>query len=226
MASAAAAITWHRQGAQVHAAGAALARGHGMPRPSPDVVLLHALNGLAGRHPALDAAMIVLAKYSPVVLAILLVGLWLTWRPRDQRLAFLAGAASLLALGIGQLVGMAFPRPRPYLVHHVLLLVPHAPDTSFPSDHATLAFAVAATLWHLDRRWGIGLLLFGILIGVARVYIGAHYPSDILGGAVLGAVVALAVVVLSRRPAPRRGLDLLFTTLGRMHLAAARDRAA
>lgn len=208
------------------ARGAPLATGHGMPRSSPDVVLLHALNGLAGRHPALDAVMIALAKYSPVLLAVVLAALWLTWRPRSQRLAFLAGVASLVALGIGQLVGMAFPRPRPYLVHHVLLLVPHAPDTSFPSDHTTLAFAVAATLWHLDRRWGIGLVLFGLAVAVARVYIGAHYPTDVIGGAVLGTLVALALTALARRPRVEGAVERLFALLTRLRVAAPGGRGA
>lgn len=193
-----------------------------MRASSPDVPLLHALNGLAGRSAALDATMIVLAKYSPVVLAAVLVALWLTWRLRNQREALLAGIASLIALGLGQIVGMLFPRERPYLTHHVTLLVPHAPDTSFPSDHTTLAFAIAALAWRHDRRLGGVLIAFGILVAVARVYIGAHYPTDVLGGAALGSIVAILVDGAARRRSVARPLDALFTLLHRMHLAAAR----
>lgn len=188
---------------------------------SPDVRLLHALNDLAGRWAALDAVMILLARYSPVVLAAVLAALWLTWRPRNQREALLAGVASLIALGVGQVIGMLVPRDRPYLTEHVRLLVPHAPDTSFPSDHATLAFAVAVMIWRHDRRLGSALLLFGVLVGIARVFIGAHYPTDVLGGAVLGAIVSVLVDRISQARSIARLFEMLFALLHRMHLAAA-----
>ncbi|MGI8547879.1 MAG: undecaprenyl-diphosphatase [Gemmatimonadaceae bacterium] len=189
---------------------------------SLDYSLFQAVNGLAGQHRALDALMIGLASYSPIVLALLLAGMWLTWKPRMQCGALVAGISALIALGIGQIIGRAFPRERPYLTHQVALLVPHAPDTSFPSDHATLAFAVAVLLWQVDRRLGMGLLLFGVLVGFARVFIGAHYPTDVLGGAVLGSVVSLFVARLSRTRPIDRALDRLFGFLARLHLAAKR----
>jgi len=187
-----------------------------------DVALLHAINGLAGRHHALDVVMIAFAKYSPELLAVVLVVLWLTWRPRAQRDAFLAGAAALVALGLGQVIGMIFPRPRPYLVHHVALLVPHAPDTSFPSDHTTLAFAIAAALWYLDRRLGAALAAFGLVVAFARVYVGAHYPTDVLGGAVLGAVVAMGLMHAARRPALSDLLERFLAVLVSLRIAAPR----
>jgi len=80
---------------------------------SVDYTLFHALNGLAGRSSALDALMIGSAKYLPVVFAFALIAVWISWRVRNQRAAFLAGVSLLIALGLGQLIGKAFPRPRP-----------------------------------------------------------------------------------------------------------------
>src|SRR5438874_172829 len=110
---------------------------------SLDYSLFRAINGLAGRNRALDEIMIGFAKYSPFVLAAVLIALWLTWNYRNQLAAALAGIAALAALGIGQLVGAALPRDRPYLTHQVVQLITHSKDTSFPSDHTTLAFAIA-----------------------------------------------------------------------------------
>src|SRR6266568_2557063 len=119
---------------------------------SLDYSLFRAVNALAGRSHAIDEIIIGVAKYSPVLLAIVLIGLWLTWDFRNQRGALIAGVSALIALGIGQLVGFAFPRERPYLAHKVVLLIAHAPDTSFPSDHTTLAFAIAIVAWKFSRR--------------------------------------------------------------------------
>src|SRR6202040_3095090 len=174
---------------------------------STDYGLFSSINGLAGRSVALDAVMVGSAKYLPIVFALALIALWMTWKPQNQRGAFLAGASGLIALGIGQLVGRALPRPRPYLVHSVNLLISRSVDTSFPSDHATLGFAVAVMVWQYNRRVGACLLILAFVLAFSRVYVGAHYPSDVLGGAVLGTVTSLVIGALSRRALIRSALD-------------------
>ena len=165
---------------------------------SLDYILLQAINGLAGRSAALDAVMIGSAKYLPFVFALALVALWISWRPRNQRGALLAGVSALIALGIGQVIGKALPRPRPYISHVVNQLIPRSLDTSFPSDHAILGFAVAVLLWRYNRRAGAALLALAALMAIARVFVGAHYPGDVLGGAVLGALTSIALAALLR----------------------------
>jgi undecaprenyl-diphosphatase len=188
--------------------------------PSTDYGLFSSINGLAGKSAVLDAIMIGSAKYLPVVFALALIGLWLTWKPQNQRGAFLAGASALIALGLGQLVGHAFPRPRPFLAHSVNLLISRSVDTSFPSDHATLGFAVAVMVWQYNRKAGAPLLFLALVLAFSRVFVGAHYPSDVLGGAVLGTVTSLGIAAVSRRAFVRSFLDRLFTFLGRLHLSA------
>ncbi|MEO8910905.1 MAG: undecaprenyl-diphosphatase [Gemmatimonadaceae bacterium] len=185
-----------------------------------DYSLFKAINGLAGRSHALDAVMIALAKYSPFVYAAALVLLWLTWKQKNQRGALLAGISALVALGLGQIVGHAFPRDRPYLVHHVSLLITHSPDASFPSDHTTLAFAIAVAVWRFNRGAGVALLIFGVLVAIARVFVGAHYPGDVVGGAVLGGITSLLLLRVFEIAVVRTAVDRLFTMLGRWRLAA------
>lgn len=185
-----------------------------------DYTLFQAVNGLAGQSQALDAFMVATAKYAPIIYALALAALWLTWAPKNQRAALIAGISALVALGLGQIVGHIFPRDRPYLAHHVSLLITHSPDTSFPSDHTTLAFAVAAAVWVFNRRAGISLAVFGLLVAFARVFVGAHYPGDVVGGAVLGTITSLAVVSLARTGIINRSLDRIFDFLTRFRLAA------
>jgi undecaprenyl-diphosphatase len=187
---------------------------------SLDYALFHAVNGLAGRSAALDGLMIASAKYLPVVFALALVALWVSWRERNQHGAVLAGASALIALGIGQLIGKAFPRPRPYVSHTVNQLIPRSLDTSFPSDHAILGFAVAVMVWRYNRRAGAALLVLATLLAIARVFVGAHYPSDILGGAVLGALTSVALDYLSARKPLSASLDAVFKLLRRLRIAA------
>lgn len=187
---------------------------------SLDYTLFHAVNGLAGRSGALDALMIGSAKYLPIVFALALVALWLSWNARNQRAALLAGLSALIALGLGQLVGKAFPRPRPYLSHAVNQLIPPSLDTSFPSDHAILGFAVAIMVWRYNRRAGVVLLILALLMAIARVFVAAHYPGDVLGGTVLGSITSVALANLSQRRPIARVIDAVFRTLRRWRLAA------
>jgi undecaprenyl-diphosphatase len=84
------------------------------------------------------------------------------------------------------------------VIPHVVLLVPASADPSFPSDHATMAGAVAAGLWLVSRRLGVVALAAAMLMAFARVYVGAHYPIDVVVGLVFGAVVVLAGSVPTR----------------------------
>lgn len=185
-----------------------------------DSTLFRQINGMGARHAMLDAVMIASAQYAPYFVVVLLIAIWLRWRRTPQQHALIAFVSALCSLGIGQLIGMALPRARPYLVLPARLLVPQSPDVSFPSDHATLMFAITVALWSIDRRLGIALLVLSIDVAFARVYVGVHYPGDVLGGAVLGSVVAYIGVRIARTARGRAGLTRLFDVAARVHLAA------
>lgn len=108
-----------------------------------------------------------------------------------------AGAAALVALGIGQIIGNIVARSRPYTaMPNVHVLIDRTSDFSFPSDHATAVGAVAVGLWFVNRRIGIVALIGGVFMAVARVYAGAHYPGDVLAGLALGGIVAAAGAIV------------------------------
>lgn len=131
-----------------------------------------------------------------------LVGLFGRNRLNDSTNAFLTGVSVLIALGIGQIIAHIVQRPRPWQsLKNIELLVGRAHDYSFPSDHATFAGAIIAGLF-LSRRYWFALiaLIVGLLLGFFRVYVGTHYPGDILGGLALGFVSAWLVFVLIKKP--------------------------
>ena len=137
------------------------------------------------------------AGYGIVLFAVLLVVAYLDGR-HDGDLTTVAGAvwaglAALVALGVGQLIGGAVDRARPYeAMSNVHVLVDRTTDFSFPSDHATVAGAVAVGLLFANRRWGIVACVLAVLMAFTRVYVGAHYPGDVLAGLALGGLIATA----------------------------------
>lgn len=162
-----------------------------------------AINGLAGHSPLADTLMRVTAS-DLIFLVILGAALWWILTPADDigKTAALAAAAAVVA---GQIVNLAIGHlidvPRPFIAHpqQVRLLVQAAHDSSFPSDHATAAFSVAATalLRTLPGRWLF--LAAALLIALARVYVGAHYPLDVIVGAALGTFWAITLLILEPR---------------------------
>ncbi|SEE72010.1 undecaprenyl-diphosphatase [Rhizobiales bacterium GAS191] len=120
------------------------------------------------------------------------------WRQTDRlhirHVLAVAGFSFLLGLDLNQLILLFVHRMRPYDGGITHLLIARSGDPSFPSDHATAIFAIAAAfLLHGMRRLGFGFLAAALLMAVSRVYVGTHYASDVLGGALTG-IVAAAVV--------------------------------
>ena len=104
-----------------------------------------------------------------------------------------ATGAALVGLALAQVIGHAVLRARPYdAMTGVHVLVARTTDFSFPSDHATAAGAVAVGLFLANRRWGIIACVAAVLMAFARVYVGAHYPGNVLAGLALGGMVAAA----------------------------------
>ncbi len=80
-------------------------------------------------------------------------------------------------------------------------------DPSFPSDHATAAFAIAVSIFLRNRKVGILALVMATILAVSRVAVGTHYPGDVLGGAVLGTLCALFFYIPAVRGPPHRLAD-------------------
>ncbi len=117
----------------------------------------------------------------------------------------------LIAIGIGVLITNvllknAAARPRPYTLLNDLTILISAPrDYSFPSGHTCMSVAAAGTLVGLaDRKWAIAGCVLAALIAFSRMYVGVHYPTDILGGALVGALSAWIAVRVVRYAEQRK----------------------
>lgn len=162
-----------------------------------DIVLFRIINNLAGRSTALDLIGAFAASGLIWVMLFFLLGIFAGRRNlREQVHEFatflIAGFAAVFAYATNFLISLLYFRVRPFAaltgVHQ--LIIKEATEKSFPSDHAALAFAIAIAVLLAHRKWGIALLVMAVLVALGRVFVGVHYPSDVLAGAIVGGLWA------------------------------------
>src|SRR3954452_19331477 len=187
-----------------------------------DLSIVKDLNRLFARADGLEDPLVAYANASEILfLAALVLAFVFVGGRRGvatRRAVVAAGFSAALALTVAAIVARVVDRPRPFVghPHAVHLFAAHAADPGFPSDHATAAFAIAVALLLRSRTWGAVALVAATVLAITRVAMGIHYPTDVLAGAVLGALVAL---LLYAAPA-RRVIDALADRVGALRPGA------
>jgi undecaprenyl-diphosphatase len=166
---------------------------------NPDVSLLRGVNGLAGHAPhGVDRLVEWAGGYGLVALALVLA-VWCWWRVARRTEDAPAAVASVLwsALAAGTALLLALPiralvqRPRPYADHSGLHVLVHDGGYSFVSVRCAAVAAIAVGLFTVSRTFGAVALLVALAEGFCDIYVGTHYPTDVIGGFALGAATAL-----------------------------------
>lgn len=166
-----------------------------------DLYFFNLINGLAGKWAWLDYVAMFIAEYSEYILAaafliILAVNFKKYWKPLLLSLV----AAGVSRFVIGSAMRALWFRPRPFLVEHVNQLVYHDPtEGAFPSGHALFYFALSYIIYKYNKKLGIAFYIFSLLIIFSRIFVGIHWPSDILAGAIIGTLVAWGIDVLFKK---------------------------
>lgn len=153
-----------------------------------------AVNQLAGNSRLIDYLMITISKKARYVYLVLLIFMW--FRNHQYKKVTSYAVISLMnAYVLTFFIKIFNYSPRPFLKHSVHLLppIPSKRNASFPSKHTTMAFAVATSVLFYQRSIGFLMWILAMLSGFSRIWMGHHYPSDILGSAILGSVIASVV---------------------------------
>ena len=168
---------------------------------SLDVRLFYLINDLAGRSAVLDsvARLVVNEYFVTTTLALILLVLWFApgepaTRALYQRMFFQTGVAVLLSNVLLKAINLLYFRPRPFATLEVARCFYKPWDSSFPSNPATVGFAMATAVYLHHQRAGLVMYGLATLFALSRVYCGVHYPSDIVAGALLGSLTAIVVV--------------------------------
>lgn len=171
---------------------------------SIDWTVFHWLNDATrGNDGGQDAAEIFNA-WAIFVLVGIAASLWLLARPGGSlrwKLAALSAALSaVVGLGANLLLSHVWYDPRPFVTHpaQTLLLISHPPDNGFPSEHATVAFAVAFAVFAYSRRLGVLLVPAAGAVALDRIVVGVHYPADVAASLLVGLGSALLVTTIGR----------------------------
>ena len=166
-----------------------------------DKYLFNLINGLAGRWAWLDYSAIFFAQYFEYFLWIILIILLFFWSKKRYRYIkevkeIWEGMAAIVLSRwvIAPIIRFLWFRPRPFVAENFIPLISQSSaEASFPSGHATLYFALSTTIYLHNKKAGILFYIGSFLIVLSRVFVGIHWPSDILAGAVLGILTGWAV---------------------------------
>ena len=142
----------------------------------------------------LDTFFILAAQYLFLLPALLLGAYFLLQsRPVQKKILIFAIPFLVLTYLLALLAGHLYYGPRPFVVGNFRPLILHAPDNGFPSDHALLVFTLAIIGTYLNRKLGTVLWVLGLIVAIARVYVGVHHPLDVAASAVISIFAASIV---------------------------------
>ncbi len=148
------------------------------------------INQLSGRVLPIDLLMIFLSNKVRYLFLFVLLLMWI--RKGSYRFsAFNSVLSAGFSLIIYFIIKLFYFKPRPFIKHRVGILIPSKVDSTFPSKHTMLVFAISTAIYLRERILGLIMLIISGLTGISRIWVGHHYPFDIIGSAIIASVTSI-----------------------------------
>lgn len=162
-----------------------------------DVKVFRAINQMTGRSKLVDQFMILISNKVRYVYFLILIVMWFKKYPYRQ-MTNNAVISAFITLILNIFLKLCISKPRPFMKSRVGILIPSKMDSSFSSKHTLLVFAVSTSVLLYNRVLGSIMCGLAVMTGISRIWVGHHYPSDIIRSAILGSVTSMCVHKNSR----------------------------
>ncbi len=162
-----------------------------------NINLFRMINDLGKQQTYLNPTLVFIAEYMVFLLAIAVIIFWFTRINKNRMMVICGTITFVFSEIIGKVAGKIHSNNQPFAeLSNVNKLIEKAVDNSFPSDHTILFFSFCVTFWIFSKKLGYLWVVLAFLVGISRVWVGVHYPADVIVGAIISTFSALIVYMV------------------------------
>ncbi|PEZ69312.1 undecaprenyl-diphosphatase [Bacillus sp. AFS017274] len=156
--------------------------------------LFRMINNLGKQYTDLNPFFVFIAEYMIFFLLLAVLMFLFSRRNKNRIMVICAFITLVISELLAKIAGQFHSNNQPFAeLPNVNRLVEKAVNNSFPSDHTIIFFSFCITFWLFKRGWGILWVILAVLVGISRIWVGVHYPADVLVGAIISIVSATIV---------------------------------
>lgn len=160
--------------------------------------LFKLVNQYWGRFSPIDFLMIFVSNKSRYIFIFVLIFMWFK-KGSNRKASYNAGISAGITLFLHTLIKLFYFKPRPFVTRRVGILIPSKRDSTFPSKHTLLVFAISTSIYLYNRVIGSMLWVLALLTGISRIWVGHHYPYDIIGSAFIATMTSMILDKATRK---------------------------